>query len=466
MTEAWKKWEGQVVNGEFRLRQYLGGSDHGAVFLTEYGERGLQRAAIKLVPADPQSADLQLSRWGLAAKLSHPHLIRLLQTGRCQLDKTGLLFVVMEYADENLAQIVPHRPLTPAEARDMLEPALDALAYLHTQGFVHGHVKPANIMAVNDQLKLSSDGLYRRGETSASPEKTSIYDPPEKADGTILAAGDVWSLGVALAEAMTKRLPTWNATELGDPSLPATLPAPFFDIARNCLRRDPQRRLTVADIAARLHQTQPAPRERVVVTPQAAYTKRRFIVPAAVVAVVVVAMLAGPRLLHRSPDTQQAASVAPEPPKPQESASVVEQKPAAHEPVPPKATIKETTQISRKTSPLPVSSRTRMEASSSTVGSVENEEVVQQILPHVPQSASDTIRGTVKVKIKVQVDRSGSVVGADFDSRGPSQYFARLAMQSAQSWKFTPSQDASREWILRFEFRKTGTKAFAVKLSA
>jgi hypothetical protein len=34
MTEAWKTWEGQVVDG-FLLRQYLGGSDHSAVYLTE-----------------------------------------------------------------------------------------------------------------------------------------------------------------------------------------------------------------------------------------------------------------------------------------------------------------------------------------------------------------------------------------------------------------------------------------------
>ena len=38
MGEAWKQWEGQVVNGEFHLRQHLGGCEHSAVFLTEYGE--------------------------------------------------------------------------------------------------------------------------------------------------------------------------------------------------------------------------------------------------------------------------------------------------------------------------------------------------------------------------------------------------------------------------------------------
>src|SRR5712691_7354535 len=125
--ETWKQWEGRVVIGDFQLRQYLGASDHSAVFLTERGEREPQKAAIKLISADPSDAELQLSRWRLAAKLSHPHLIRLFQMGRCQLGKIGLLYVVMEYAEENLSQILPHRPVTPAEAREVLEPVLDAL---------------------------------------------------------------------------------------------------------------------------------------------------------------------------------------------------------------------------------------------------------------------------------------------------------------------------------------------------
>src|SRR5713226_948777 len=117
MTEAWKQWEGQIVNGEFHLRQYLGGGEHSAVFLTEHGDREPQKAAIKLIQADPESAELQLVRWELAAKLSHSHLIRLFQMGRCQLGDMGLLYIVMEYADEDLSQILPQRPLTPAEAR-------------------------------------------------------------------------------------------------------------------------------------------------------------------------------------------------------------------------------------------------------------------------------------------------------------------------------------------------------------
>ena len=53
MTGTWKRWEGQVVNGEFPLQRYLGGSDHSAVFLTQ---RGSEKAAIKLIAADLDDA--------------------------------------------------------------------------------------------------------------------------------------------------------------------------------------------------------------------------------------------------------------------------------------------------------------------------------------------------------------------------------------------------------------------------
>src|SRR6516164_920405 len=109
MMDDVKRWEGQLVDGRFPLRQYLGGSEHSAVFLTEWG-RG-QNAAIKLIPLDPATADPQLARWKQAAGFSHPHLLRIFETGRCRIENDGFLFVVMEYAEEDLSQILPQRAL-------------------------------------------------------------------------------------------------------------------------------------------------------------------------------------------------------------------------------------------------------------------------------------------------------------------------------------------------------------------
>src|SRR2546427_948291 len=253
MREAWKEWEGRVVNKEFRLGEYLGGSERAGVFLTEYGPESL-KAAVKLIPVgtgDQATVEAELSRLQSARELWHPHLLQIFQAGLAKLDDAELLFVVMEYAEEDLSETLPSRALTTAEVREMLKPTLEALAYLHGQGFVHGHLKPANVMAIGDQLKLSSDGILPSGEPGGAREQRSDYDPPEVARGEIVAAGDVWSLGMLLVMALTQRLPRWDASK-EEPILPENVPAPFAEIARHCLRRAPGARWALTEIAARL----------------------------------------------------------------------------------------------------------------------------------------------------------------------------------------------------------------------
>ena len=104
MPEGWKQWEGRVVNDEFPLLRYLGGSERSAVFLSKRADGEPQDVAIKLILGNAENPELQLSWWELAAKFSHPHLLRLFRLGRCQLDGTDLLYVVTEYAEESLAQ--------------------------------------------------------------------------------------------------------------------------------------------------------------------------------------------------------------------------------------------------------------------------------------------------------------------------------------------------------------------------
>src|SRR5436853_5980938 len=60
MNEVGKQWEGQIVNGEFLLQRYLGASNRSVVFLTELGGMKSRRAAIKLIPADWEGAEIQL----------------------------------------------------------------------------------------------------------------------------------------------------------------------------------------------------------------------------------------------------------------------------------------------------------------------------------------------------------------------------------------------------------------------
>src|SRR6266849_2542994 len=128
MIEVWTQWEGRVINGVFPLLRVLSASDYSAIFLSQCKAQNLPNAALKLVPTIPTLAQAQLSHWTTAAALSHPHLIRLLEAGRCQLGDLQFLFVVMEYAEQTLSQILLQRALSPDEVREMLLPTLSALA--------------------------------------------------------------------------------------------------------------------------------------------------------------------------------------------------------------------------------------------------------------------------------------------------------------------------------------------------
>jgi TonB family protein len=449
MTESWRQWEGRVVNGEFRLGRYLGGSDHSAVFLTERRQPQGQPAAIKLTATDASKAEHQLLRWQKTSSLSHPHLLRIFEAGRCRLDNVSLVYVVMEYAEEDLSQIIPQRPLTPAEARDVLSAVLNALAYLHDKGFVHGHLKPADIMAVGDTIKLSSDAVSPAGDLNIDPGKVSAYAPPEGTSSGVFPAADVWSLGVTLIEILTQGLPVQSGSEPEERVLPQ-MPEPFMEVARHCLQRDPQNRWTAADIAERL---QPAPRrtlQAAIAAPRPAFVKWGYVSAIVVAVLAVAAMLAVPRIRDRRPETPPATPVASAPavPAPQPSTTPARTR-TGHKPVAPAVS-------SSPSSPVPAKKTTLQPTS---------REIVQQVLPDVPRSAANTIQGTVRVRVKVTLDPSGSVSHASFASPGPSKYFANLAMQAARKWKFASGQvdvrNVPSEWILQFEFRRNGTKASA-----
>jgi TonB family protein len=450
MNEVGKQWEGQIVNGEFLLQRYLGASNRSAVFLTELGDTKSRRAAIKLIPADCEGAEIELARLKAAAKLSHPHLLKIHQTGSCELRQTKLFYIVLEYADEDLSQVLPVRALTQAEGLDMLPPVLDALSYLHRQGFVHSRLRPGNIVAVHERLKLSSDSIREGGGAIPGSTKPSAYDAPEIARGQVSPAGDIWSLGVTLVEALTQRLPVWNGAGSGDPVLPATLPQPFRDIAFHCLRREPNQRWTLADIAARLKSgTSSSAKQAPTVAPKAS-SKSSFTKPGMAITLALILVLAIWGLFrHRGeapPNTPVTAEPKETKPKPEPGTPIESSAPSPEGRTARKSRAK--------------SSATAVEPAASA-GAVAQDEVLQQVLPEVSKTASNTIQGTVRVNVRVRVDSSGNVTNATFESPGPSKYFARKAMEAAQQWKFKPvqtnGQPVSREWILQFQLKKSGT---------
>jgi serine/threonine protein kinase len=89
-----------------------------------------------------------------------------------------LVYLVME-AEEDLSQVIPTRALLPVEAQQMLPPLLDVISYLHSRGLVHGRIKPSNIMAVDDQLKLSIDSFHSVSDAGEAGLPSTAFDAPD-----------------------------------------------------------------------------------------------------------------------------------------------------------------------------------------------------------------------------------------------------------------------------------------------
>ncbi|MGH9591358.1 MAG: TonB family protein [Terracidiphilus sp.] len=244
---------GSVIEGRFHLQRWLGGAEESGVFLTEIGGESRRNAAIKIIPAGIADAESLLDEWIKAKRRIHPHIIQLFHAGYCRMDDCDLLYAVTDRADEILADVLPVRPLTPAEVRELLDSLLETLTWLHGQGLAHGSLKPSNVMVVNEQIRLSVDRIQPAGPRVFPVLSPGIYEAPESAV-KVSPAADIWSLGVLLVEALTQKPPFWHGT---GPRIPASVPQPFASIASECLRLDPARRCTFREIRSHLA---PAPR--------------------------------------------------------------------------------------------------------------------------------------------------------------------------------------------------------------
>ena len=406
-------WVGRVIDGRFPLLRWLGGSTAAAVFLTELSE-GPQKAVIKLIPADAEDASTRITAWDAALALSHPNLAQVHAHGRCEIDSVPLLYVVTEFADEVLAEILKERPLSLPEAREMLGPAMDALSYLHSKGLVHSRLKPSNIMASGDHLKLSTDGLSLPGAIGRPLPERTVYDAPEAAHGP---AADVWSIGATLVEVLTQRPPDWDGTANTEPVVPETVPQPFAAVARECLRTDPARRCTMEEIRTRL-ELRAALQCPAGKAGKAAHAKGRLAVLLGALAILLAGIgiwnVLSRRVQPPSPATEeQNLPVASPVPAPAPNPT------AAAAPAPPQ----------RRAVENPASS-----------GAARKSTAAREVQPDVPASAMMTIVGKINVTIRLAVDENGNVTGAAFESAGPSKYFANKALDAARQWKFKPAQ--------------------------
>ncbi len=484
----WQQWEGRTIDGRFLLGNYLGGSDKAAVFRASVveGRGGDHRLRIEEEPtdlaiklADVADAENQLRQWKAASELRHPNLIRIFAVGRAAGDDRNgpreLVYAVEELAEENLAQILPERAFTPDEVRGMLGPVLAALEFVHGKGFVHGRIRPSNILAAGDQVKLSSDSLRKAGEIpqSVSP----LYDAPKILTAGLSPASDVWSLGITLLEVLTQRVPVWDPARMIGPAVAEDVPEPFRGIAQCCLQVDLAKRCGVREIANRLEGQpagKPAPEAALPVRPIEAARKKTAKGPylLVLVAAIVVAifLIVRPRPSSApsegqtsSPPPQTTSSLPTGQTTPAEQSTAQPPASGAQQPAAQTgAAERRLRHGKRRNSPVQMGG-----SSAEPRGEQKNaatDEIVERAMPQVSPGAQRTIHGKIKVRVRVQVDAAGNVTDARLKQAGSSRYFARAALEAARRWKFAPAAGGNRrDWILLFAFTRAGTEMSATR---
>ncbi|HKS05555.1 MAG TPA: serine/threonine-protein kinase [Gemmatimonadaceae bacterium] len=175
----------------------------------------------------------------LAAKLQHPHILGLYDSGA----SGSLLYYVMPFVQgESLRDRLNREGMLPVEdaTRIALEVA-DALGYAHAQGIIHRDIKPENILLQGGHALVADFGIARAvGEAGSGGAKltqtgmsvgTPVYMAPEQAAGDVAnPTADIYSLGCVLYEMLA-----------GEP--PFTGPNPMAIMAKHLMEQVPSVRI-------------------------------------------------------------------------------------------------------------------------------------------------------------------------------------------------------------------------------
>jgi hypothetical protein len=205
--ELWTEYEGRTIDGAFPLKKLLLPEGRSAFFSTSNG-KGVP-TVIRLIASHFDEEEI-LARWRGVEALGHPNILKIEQYGQLVLDDTTVVYAVFEPVDARLAEVIAGQRLTVDEARQLASSLASALVVLHTHGFVHEHVEPANVFAVGEVVKLRGD---------------CIRETPEGESGLDAKRRDIHNLAVVLLQALTLEAATGVRP----------LPAPFDEIVRNGL---------------------------------------------------------------------------------------------------------------------------------------------------------------------------------------------------------------------------------------
>ncbi len=254
--------------GGYHVLEEIGRGGMGVVYRAFDAE--LKRhVALKVLNAGPKASVDALVRFRgeaeLVAKLQHPHIVQIYDSG----EHEGQQFLVLELVDGG--SLEKHIAGKPQEARDAaltIETLARAVEVAHQEGIVHRDLKPANVLRSRaGSLKITDFGLAKQLDHSLGFSRTGDlrgtpqYMAPEQAardGGSVSAATDVYALGAMLFEMLTGR-PPFVANNLLDildqiigaePTSPSQfvprLPRDLCTICLKCLEKVPARRYASA----------------------------------------------------------------------------------------------------------------------------------------------------------------------------------------------------------------------------
>jgi hypothetical protein len=198
-----------------------------------------------------------------AARLNHPNLVRVYDTG----SDDGVHYIVMEHVDaKTVADLLSgDGRIMPDRAVELAKAVCDALAVAHAHGVIHRDVKPANVLldetAADDHAYITDFGVARNIATESGLTQTGRFvgtldyvAPEQISGGAVDARTDVYALGCLLYKLLTGEVPYPREGEaarlyahLNDPppapSLRATaVPMALDDVVIRSLSKRPEDR--------------------------------------------------------------------------------------------------------------------------------------------------------------------------------------------------------------------------------